>query len=72
MNRINYEKLAQNHKKVSFIWYGRKIVGNAFDYDDPEDEEDGPVTLSLDNETTNSNIYEVYFIPDIKDLKVLD
>ena len=72
MNRINYEKLAQNHKKVLFTWYGRKIVVYAFDYDDPEDEEDGPVTLSLDNETTNSNIYKVYFIPDIKYLKVLD
>lgn len=71
MNMIDYEKLAQNHKKVSFTWYGREIQGTIVYYDDPEDEEDGP-TLSLDNETANSNVYEAYFIPDIKDLKVLD
>lgn len=68
---IDYLQLVKEHKKVSFTWFDRKIVGYVFDYDDPEDEEDGPATLSLDNET-NSNVYEAYCIPDIKDLKVLD
>ncbi|WPQ68516.1 hypothetical protein [Weissella paramesenteroides] len=68
---IDYEKLAQNHKKVSFTWYGREIQGTIVYYDDPEDEEDGPATLALEN-NDNSRFYVAYEIPTITDLKVLD
>lgn len=68
---IDYLQLAIEHKKVSFTWYGRKIEGVVHDYDDPEDEEDGPATLALEN-NDNSRFYIAYEIPTIKDLKVLD
>lgn len=68
---IDYEKLAQNHKKVSFTWYGREIQGTIVYYDDPEGEEDGPAIIGLENPgTPNMNIG--YEIPEISDLKVLD
>lgn len=68
---IDYEKLAQNHKKVSFTWYGREIQGTIVYYDDPEDEEDGPAILALDDET-GGNMHKGYYTKDITNLEVLD
>lgn len=68
---IDYLQLAIDHKKVSFKWNNRLIEGVVHDYDDPEDEEDGPATLALEN-NNNSRSYIAYEIPEISNLKVLD
>lgn len=71
MNMIDYLQLAINHSKGSFIWENRKIIRFVFDYIDPEDEEDGPAILALDDET-GGNMHKGYYTKDITNLEVLD
>lgn len=68
---IDFEWLVRNKKTVTFIWNGKQITGVVHDYIDPEDEEDGPAFISLNN-NHESRVFPSYFIKDISNLKVLD